>query len=103
MYSNTFPIPKVIYDLSLIFSPHVVLEGIMFADQAFAPPSLTTPEKLSSLDIELGDNQLPILLDLEMADVPVFRSIKRKLDRWAVSEKEPLTYAVVRSSMIKLG
>lgn len=75
----------------------------MFADQVFAAPNLMTPEKLSSLDIEPGRNQLPIPLKPRMADVPVFRAIKRTLDGWKVSKSDPLTYAVVRSSMIKLG
>ncbi len=75
----------------------------MFDDEAFAPPNLTTPEKLSSLDIEPGRNQLRIPLKPKMADVPIFRSVIRTLDGWAISKKKPLTYAVVRSSMIKLG
>jgi len=54
--SNMFPIPEVIYDPSLIFSPHVVLCGLMFDDQAFAAPNLTSPEQLSILEIEPGCN-----------------------------------------------
>jgi hypothetical protein len=77
--SNTFPIPKVVYDLSLIFSPHVILGGIIFANGAFAAPNLTTPEKVSTLDIEPGYNQLPLPFKPEMANVPIFRSIIRTL------------------------
>lgn len=47
--SNTFPIPEIVYDPSLVFSPHVILLGIVFDDQALAAPSLTSPENLSRL------------------------------------------------------
>jgi len=75
----------------------------MFDDQVFAAPSLTTPEQLSTLEIEPGSNQLEIPLKPEWADVPVFRSIVRTLEGWGVSPDKPLTYAVVRSAMRKLG
>jgi hypothetical protein len=52
--SNTFPIPEIVYDPSLVFSPHVTLLGMKFDDQAFAAPSLTSPEKLSMLNIGAG-------------------------------------------------
>jgi hypothetical protein len=101
--SNTFLIPEIVYDPSLIFSPHVVLGGIIFADEAFAAPNLMTPEKLSTLDIEPGCNQLPLPFKPEKADVPIFCAIIRTLEGWGVSPTKPLMYAVVRSSMIKLG
>jgi hypothetical protein len=43
--SDTFLIPEIVYDPSLIFSPHVVLGGIIFADEAFAAPNLMTPAR----------------------------------------------------------
>lgn len=61
LYSNTFPIPEIIFDPSLILSPHVLLLGLILADGAFAPPSLTSAQKLSELDIRPGSNQLPLL------------------------------------------
>jgi hypothetical protein len=74
---NTFPIPEIIFDPSLILSPHVFLLGLIFADKAFAAPNLTTAEQLSGLDIRPGYEQLPLLLKPSMANVPVFcKSIK---------------------------
>ena len=102
-HSNTFPIPEVVYDPSLIFSPHVILAGLMFDDQAFAAPNLLSPEQLSILEIEPGCNQLALPLNPKKGDIPVFRSIIRTLHGWAVSPTKPLTYPVVRSSMRKLG
>jgi hypothetical protein len=103
MSSNTFPIPEIVYDPSLIFRPHMILFGMMLDGQAFAAPSLTSPEKLSRLDIEPGCNQLPLPFKQEMANLPVFRCTKRTLLYWAISPTEPLTYSVIRSSMRKIG
>lgn len=103
MRSNTFPIPEVIYDPSLIFSPHIVLCGLMFDDKAFAAPNLMSPEQLSILEIEPGCNQLSLPLKPEMDDVPVFRSVMKTMYGWAISPSKPLTYSVVRSSMRRLG
>ena len=41
--SNTFPIPEIIYDPSLILSPYVFPLGLIFANYAFATSSLTLP------------------------------------------------------------
>jgi hypothetical protein len=74
---NTFPIPEIIFDLSLILSLHVLLLGLIFADDAFAAPNLTTAEQLSRLDIRPGYEQLPLLLKPSMANIPVFcKSVK---------------------------
>jgi Protein of unknown function (DUF3435) len=48
---NTFLILKIIFDPSLILSPHVFLLGLIFADKAFAAPNLITAKQLSRLDI----------------------------------------------------
>lgn len=37
--SNTFPIPEVIFDPSLVLSPHVTLLCLLLADGAFAAPT----------------------------------------------------------------
>ena len=74
---NTFPIPEIIFDPSLILSPHVFLLGLIFADKAFATPNLTTAKQLSGLDIRLGYKQLSLLLKPSIANILVFRkSIK---------------------------
>lgn len=75
----------------------------MFDDQVFEAPNLTSAEKLSMLDIESGLNQLQLPLKPEMADVPVFRGVIRTLYGWAISPTKPLTYSIVRSSMVKIG
>jgi hypothetical protein len=94
-HSNKFPVPEVVYDLSLIFSPYVLLFGLLFDDEAFVAPSLTSPERFSTLEIEPGRNQLPLPLKTEKDDVPVFRSAVRTRYGWSVSPSKGLTYAVV--------
>ncbi|KAF1966830.1 hypothetical protein BU23DRAFT_584167 [Bimuria novae-zelandiae CBS 107.79] len=55
---NTFPIPEIIYNETLTFSPHVFLLGMLFHDRAFAAYNLTSPEELSRLSILLERNKL---------------------------------------------
>ena len=101
--SNTFPIPEIIYDPSLVLSPHIILLGLILADGAFAAPNLTCAEQLSKLDIRPGYNQLPLLLLLEKADIPVFRKSIKMLYGWKVLPDQPLPYSTPLPYMKKLG
>jgi hypothetical protein len=100
---NTFPIPEIIFDDSLIFSPHVTLLGILFKDQAFAAYNLTSPEELSKLQIEPGRNELPLRLNRKLDDVPVFRRSVRTSNGWAISPDKPLPYSTLLPWIKKLG
>ncbi|KAE8441375.1 hypothetical protein EG329_005002 [Mollisiaceae sp. DMI_Dod_QoI] len=75
--ANTFVLPEIIFDPSLILSPHVDLLGLIFADNAFLAPSLTSAARISELDIPLGYKQLPLHLKPKMADILVFRKSVR--------------------------
>jgi hypothetical protein len=77
--------------------------GLIFDDQAFLAPSLTSSERLSELDIEPGRNQLPLDFKSKFDNVPIFRKVIKTLQGFAISLKEPLTYSVVYSAMRKLG
>lgn len=46
-----FVLPEIIFDPSLILSPHVFFLGLVFADEAFAAPNLRSAAQLSELDI----------------------------------------------------
>jgi hypothetical protein len=48
---NTFILPEIIFNPSLILSPYVALLGLIFADNAFLAPSLILAERISELDI----------------------------------------------------
>ncbi|KAF1995296.1 hypothetical protein P154DRAFT_385301, partial [Amniculicola lignicola CBS 123094] len=55
---NTFLIPKVIYNKTLIFSPYVFLLRILFYNRAFTAYNLTSLKELSRLSILLERNKL---------------------------------------------
>ncbi|KAI9766699.1 MAG: hypothetical protein M1840_006343 [Geoglossum simile] len=77
---NKFLLQEIIFDPSLILSPHVFLLGLIFADRAFAAPNLTSAGQLSRLDIRPGYQQLELLLKPSMLDVPVFRKSSQSVD-----------------------
>ncbi|CAG8311204.1 unnamed protein product [Penicillium nalgiovense] len=65
--SNTFPIPEIIFDPTLVLSPHVFLLGILFRIGAFKSlskdgPVMDSPEKLYRLRVlhGLGEQELKL-------------------------------------------
>ncbi|XTI82884.1 hypothetical protein V2W45_1464289 [Cenococcum geophilum] len=70
--ANTFPIPKIIFNPSLILSPYVFLLGLLFTDKAFTAPNLTSVEQLSKLYIKPRRNKLPLPLRLDLDNIPIF-------------------------------
>ncbi|KAJ9656079.1 hypothetical protein H2201_008651 [Coniosporium apollinis] len=101
--ANTFPIPEIIYDPSLVLSPHVFLLGLIFADRAFAASKLTSPDQLSRLDIPPGLNELRLPLRSSMDNIPVFRRSVKALSGWKISRDLPLPYSTLLPWMKKLG
>jgi hypothetical protein len=81
---NTFPLPEIIFDLSLVLSLHVALLGLIFANNAFLALSLTSAKRISELDIPPSYEQLPLHLKPEMADILVFRKSIRTPYRWQI-------------------
>jgi hypothetical protein len=100
---NTFPLPKIIYDPSLILNPHVTLLGLILADNVFLAQNLTSAEKISKLDIWPGYEQLPLYLKLSMANIPVFYKSIKTLSGWEILPDKQLPYLMFLSWMKKLG
>jgi hypothetical protein len=100
---NTFPLPEIIFDPSLVLGPHVALLGLIFADNAFLAPSLTSAERISELYIPLGYEQLPLHLKPEMANIPVFRKSVRTPYGWQISPDQQLPYTTFLKWMKRLG
>ncbi|KAH0552930.1 hypothetical protein GP486_006872, partial [Trichoglossum hirsutum] len=100
---NKFPLPEIIFDPSLILSPHVFLLGLIFADQAFAAPNFISARQLSGLDIRPGYQQLELLLKPSILDVPVFRKSVRTGYRYEISSYELLSYVTLLSLMKAVG
>ncbi|KAF4628464.1 hypothetical protein G7Y89_g9685 [Cudoniella acicularis] len=75
----------IIFNPSLVLSPHVALLGLIFADRAFLAPSLTSAKRISELVIPPGYKQLPLYLKPELANIPVFRKSIRTPYGWEIS------------------
>ncbi|XP_014550159.1 hypothetical protein COCVIDRAFT_116292 [Bipolaris victoriae FI3] len=100
---NTFPLPEIMYDQTLLFSPHVFLLGLLFHDRAFAAYNLTSPEELSRLKIPPGRNELPLRLNPTLDNIPVFRKAVQTLNGWDISPNEPLPYSTLLPWIRTLG
>ena len=89
MDRNTYILPEIIFDPSLVLSPHVFLLGLLFADRAFkrveGEEVLISAEQLPRLHIRDGCNELLLLLDPALDDVPVFRQTERTLQGIGIS------------------
>ncbi|KAJ4248097.1 hypothetical protein NW762_012867 [Fusarium torreyae] len=94
--THTFTLPEIIFDDSLLLSPHILLLGLMFRHRAFEASSLVSPEHLSSLDIYPGEDYLLLPLKKSMDDVFVFRdTVKTALGGYELSQNTPITYAEI--------
>jgi hypothetical protein len=82
---NIFILPEIIFNPSLILSPHVALLGLIFTNNAFLAPSLISAARISELDIPPGYEQLPLYLKPEIANIPVFRKSIRTPYSWEIS------------------
>ncbi|THC87454.1 hypothetical protein EYZ11_013100 [Aspergillus tanneri] len=72
---NTFALPEIVYGVSLVFSPHVLLFSILFYAAAFEAPHLTSMEDLRRLLVEDGRQEMPLPLKSEMDDYYVFPKV----------------------------
>ncbi len=100
---NEFGIPDVPNEPCLLLCPHITMLALLFADQAFAASSLTSPEHLFRLRIAPGQKQLPLPLKEGLAEIPLFRRCKSNVHGVQISEDEVLAYHTLRSQMIDLG
>ncbi|KDE85196.1 hypothetical protein AO1008_00558 [Aspergillus oryzae 100-8] len=72
---NTFTLPEIIYSVSLVFSPHVLLFSILFYVNAFEVLHLTSMEDLRRLFIEDGRQEMPLPLKKEMDSYYIFPKV----------------------------
>ena len=70
--SNKFKIPGIIYNPTLVLSPHTFLLGMLFKVQAFKSPSIVSPENLYSLNVLDRLNEQQLLLKDELSDDFIF-------------------------------
>ncbi|KAJ5871101.1 uncharacterized protein N7529_003454 [Penicillium soppii] len=73
---NTFMIPEIIYDPSLMLSPHSFLLGMLFHDETFRAPGIRSMEDLRRLLLGGGRQQMEVPLKLEKAEHFVFCKVE---------------------------
>lgn len=93
---NTFPIPEIIFDPTLVLSPHVFLLGILFRIDAFKSlskdsPVMDSPEKLYSLRVLDGLGEQELTLKDEILDRHVFCQALREPDGVRIAVDKGLT------------
>ena len=100
---NTFPLPEIMYNKTLLFSPNVFLLGLLFYNRAFAAYNLTSLEKLSRLTILLGCNKLLLRLNQILDNIPVFQKAVRTLHSQNISLNKSLSYSTLLLQIWTLG
>ncbi len=100
--SNTFPVPEVLWDPCLLLSPHVFFLGILFANEAFEAPGLTSPEQLHVLDIHPEEQELPLPLKKSLNKMFVFRKAIATLAGYEMSE-EGIPYSTMAPWIKRIG
>jgi hypothetical protein len=99
----TFLIPEIIFDPTLVLSPHVFLLGMLFKARAFEDPNIDSPDKLYSLKVlkGLGEQELP--LREEINNEFVFCQAVREADGIRIAREIQATTDWIRYRMKKGG
>jgi Protein of unknown function (DUF3435) len=105
---NEFKIPEIIFDPTLVLSPHVCLLGMLFHIQGFKTisttgPVLDCPENLYSLRVLNGLGQQELKLKDEIRDEFVFCQTVRETTGHRIALEKQLTASTVRSRMRRGG
>lgn len=107
LFSNTYILPEIIFNSSLILSPHVFLLKLIFADCAFdqveGKKVLVSASQIPQLQIRDGCNKLPLHLDPALDDVPIFRMSEWTLHGISISPDKPLPYTMIEPWVKKIG
>ncbi|KAF7122872.1 hypothetical protein CNMCM5793_000982 [Aspergillus hiratsukae] len=105
---NTFPIPEIVFDPTLVLSPHVFLLGMLFRIKAFKNFStdglvVDCPENLYNLGVLDGLGQQELKLKDEILDQFVFCQAVREADGIRIALEEQLTEGALRYRMKRGG
>lgn len=102
---KTFLIPEIIYDPSLLLSPHVFLLALLFRHRAFRAENLNNnPHALADLDIYEGEHELPLPLKAEFDDVYVFRRAEQDpAGGFTMSESQHISSSMMTAWVKRIG
>lgn len=76
---------------------------LIFSNQDFTAPELTSSEQLFRLRIPPGQKQLPVPLKEEMRYIPLFRRSENTVNGVRISNDQALPDSAPRSWMVTLG
>lgn len=93
--NDIFPLLEILYDPSLIISLRVFLLGILFANNTFAAPNLTSLDKLSRLDIHPGEQKPVLPLSEGLNNTFVFRNAIKRRTSYKMSRREGMPSSTV--------
>lgn len=105
---NEFKIPEIIFDPTLVLSPHVCLLSMLFHIQgskriSATGPVLNCPEKLYSLGVLNSKGQQELKLKGEILDKFVFCQVERLPTGYQINLEKGLTASTMRSRMRRGG
>ncbi|KAL1873654.1 hypothetical protein Plec18167_006171 [Paecilomyces lecythidis] len=100
---NNFPLPEIIDDPSLIFSPHVFLFGILFSLNAFEAPRLTSMARLRELLTEDGRQEMQLPLNPEIEEYFIFCRTKVVDGKPTLVWNEPINASTMSGRLRTLG
>ncbi|KAE8414836.1 hypothetical protein BDV36DRAFT_298672 [Aspergillus pseudocaelatus] len=101
--SNTFPLPEIIYDPSLMLSPHTFLFGILFHNNAFRAPGIKSIEDLRHLWAEDGRQQIEVPLKRDKAKHYVFCKVKGVCDKIQIHRDQPISQSTLSRQLKIFG
>ena len=104
---NEFKIPEIIFDPTLVLSPHVCLLGMLFYKGfktiSTTGPVLDCPESLYNLRVLNGLGQQELKLKDEIFDKFVLRQAVRETTGYRIALEKQLTSSTVRFRMRRGG
>ena len=100
---NEFGIPDVPNEPCLLLCPHITMLALIFADQAFAVPELTSAEPLFRLRVPVGQKQLPLPIKEDMQATPLFRRCESTIKGARISETDAFADSTLRHQLATLG
>ncbi|EER44432.1 C2H2 finger domain-containing protein [Histoplasma capsulatum H143] len=98
-HSNTFVLPEIIFDVSLVFSPHVFLFGFLFHAEAFENSSLRSMEDVRKLVPADGCQELPLPLKQEMDNWYIFCKVDVQDGQVRILRDTPMSAGTLDSQL----
>ena len=103
-YRKTFLVPEILYDPSLLLSPHVFLLAILVHNRAFLNEELNdNPAKISELRISPTASELPLALKPQFNQMPLFRRAQQAANGYRMSDTLAISQAMTGRWISKIG